>query len=454
MLVAYREAVGTARALPLFVRVRPRFPGVLLKRSFPRLARPRGTTRLVARHVERSVQALKAEYQGRAAVSSADERDRIESELERLDAFLQSLPQTVSTAKVVRHVVLITVVLVALSAFLLPSQLRRPLRDAVDTVATGLDGVTPRNVVDSSEELWRQREAVGAVLVLAVVPVWLVSWHVLVPFRTKRVLFNLYPEPRRKLGATVLRSHRSRSTGVYVLETEVFQALSVAAPFEPPWDLIRSAMGCLALLTCLLVDAFRHIQRGTLTSSVADIYLLAVAGALVGAAFLSRDWLLRRPRQQSERRARSWMLETADMADAPGFLTLDSQALTYRVGDDRGATVVGWGELVAVEGRLLTLDVDTPDGRYTFSFARPDVAVAAKLLVARSVSAALVGLVGWAVVAQGGVTLLLAAATGVAVVALHPPTRAQAALLRREWRQVIAAYRERRRWNRAVTAWP
>jgi hypothetical protein len=64
------------------------------------------------------------------------------------------------------------------------------------------------------------------------------------PFGLKRMLFNLHPWSRERLGSTVARSHGFRAEGLYALEDGVFGEAGIRRPHEGRWDLV--------LQTCVL----------------------------------------------------------------------------------------------------------------------------------------------------------------------------------------------------------
>jgi hypothetical protein len=69
------------------------------------------------------------------------------------------------------------------------------------------------------------------------------------PFGLKRILFNLHPWTKERLGSTAARGHGFRAEGLYALEDGVFEEVGIRRPHEGRWDLAFQTL----LLAFLLV---------------------------------------------------------------------------------------------------------------------------------------------------------------------------------------------------------
>ena len=67
------------------------------------------------------------------------------------------------------------------------------------------------------------------------------------PFVLKRILFNLYPAAKERMGSAVARDHAFSVEGLYVLEEQVFLEVGLPRPKEGRWDLLfQNLSACVA----------------------------------------------------------------------------------------------------------------------------------------------------------------------------------------------------------------
>jgi hypothetical protein len=57
------------------------------------------------------------------------------------------------------------------------------------------------------------------------------------PFGLKRLLFNLHPLTKERIGSTAARDHAFSVEGLYILEEQVFREVGLRRPKEGRWDL-------------------------------------------------------------------------------------------------------------------------------------------------------------------------------------------------------------------------
>jgi hypothetical protein len=292
------------------------------------LPRPRWLLRyFVVAHIHGVLGALDRRYSSRAALglaSGADDHDR-----RAIQEFRQGLPPVNTRA-------LLTALLVAM--VLLSQPLLETFAEVLSTLGSGAKVVVTVSTDVSSEARDRGvrapavatvgpgtrrllEELKGSVsssisgtsiadamatltkagmrdLLLVLVGLVLALYVLLRPitsgFRLKRMLLNLHPDFDQYRRRVPARWHASRSTGIYRLESALFDELGGPPHREVPVDLIVSAVGLIPLLWVIGV----MVEIGTSTPGLGPIALecAALFGALVAAR---ARWLLTTWRQRS-----------------------------------------------------------------------------------------------------------------------------------------------------------
>ena len=239
LLSAYKETFEVAKDLPAVVWVRwggkglGRFLKVPYSRWFLEY--------FLSHHIHKSLNVLNREFHATAAVSS--DHDVNKWDREALKLFLQSLPPPPYRR-------------LAFATFFVALVLALPLRSFGD-VTHVLDLVGAIMKVDiggvgkafTAQEFW---ETVRSMLVLllssSVVASLLTSTFVL-----KRMLFNLYPAAKERLGSVSVKDQPCGFEGLYKLEYRAFGEVGTRNPKEAPIDLIFRAF---VLVLVLLLSVF------------------------------------------------------------------------------------------------------------------------------------------------------------------------------------------------------
>jgi hypothetical protein len=224
LLAAYQGTLDVAEDLPVVVWVRwgekglGRFLKVPYLRWFLRY--------FLTHHISKSLSVLNRRLHAIAAL--ANDPDTNKANRETVKLYLQSLPPP--PYKKLAFAVVIAAVLVAL-----------PLRgfgnvlDVLPLVGALLrvDITYVSRAFTGAEFGDTVRATIVLLLALSVVASLLTS-----PFGLKRLLFNLYPLTKERIGSTAARDHAFSVDGLYILEEQVFREVGLRRPKEGQWDLL------------------------------------------------------------------------------------------------------------------------------------------------------------------------------------------------------------------------
>ena len=265
LLSAYKETFKVAEDLPAVVWVPWSEKGVFrfLKVPYMRWF----LDYFLAHHMHKSLNILNREFHAIAAVNS--DHDVNKWDREAITLYLQSLPPP--PYKRLAFAIFFVALLIAL-----------PLRSFGD-VTHVLDLVGSIMKVDiggvakafSAKEFW---ETVRAMLVLllsfSAVTSLLASTFVL-----KRMLFNLYPAAKERLGSPAARDQAFRVEGLYAIEDRVFGEFDLRRPKEVPLDLLFRAF-VLVLLLLLSVFLGVLVLVAAVFAAVSEELMAALGGTI------------------------------------------------------------------------------------------------------------------------------------------------------------------------------
>ena len=307
LLSAYKQTLEVAKDLPAVVWVRwgDKGLGRFLKVPYSRWF----LEYFLTHHIHKCLNALNRELHAIAAVSSDHDVNKWNREAVKL--FLQSLPPPPYRR-------------LAFAIFFVALLMALPLRSFGD-VTHVLDLVGAIMKVDiggvgkafTAQEFW---ETVRSMLVL------LLSFSVVAslltsPFVLKRMLFNLYPAAKERLGSVSANDQPFGAEGLYKLEDRAFGEVGIRSPKEAPLDLLFRAfvlvlilllsvfLGSLTLFAALVAAVpERSIAEvgGTVTVSwsgvriVAFLAIVSFIAFVVGLRLLLTTW---RSRTRSARAA-------------------------------------------------------------------------------------------------------------------------------------------------------
>jgi hypothetical protein len=235
---------------------------------------------LLTHHINKSLSALNRRLHAIAAL--ADDPDNNKADRETVKLFLQSLPPP--PYRRLAFAVVIAALLVAL-----------PLRgfgDVLDVLplvgAMMRVDVTYVSRAFEGRELWETvRATIVLLLALSVVAALLTS-----PFVLKRILFNLYPATKERMGSAVARDHAFSVEGLYTLEERVFLQVGLPRPKEGRWDLLFQmfvlvllfllsvCLGGLALVVAMSWDITLEVTSdapGNVNVSIPDVHWIFYA---------------------------------------------------------------------------------------------------------------------------------------------------------------------------------
>ncbi len=235
LLEAYQETQDTVEKLPMVVWVTwdRKGPGSYFKVPYLRCF----LKYFVVHHIGRSLDTLNRRFHAIAAVSDDPDVNRTNREAVKL--YLQSLPRLPYRLLVFAAVLAALVIAAPLQAFgnvfYVLDLVGAMLRSDVGYVGRALEGNKLGPTVRSLIVL-----LVGLIVVAALMTS---------PFGLKRILFNLHPWTKERLGSTAARSHGFKVEGLYALEDRVFAEAGIRRPKEGRWDLAFQTF----LLTLLLV---------------------------------------------------------------------------------------------------------------------------------------------------------------------------------------------------------
>jgi hypothetical protein len=235
LLEAYQETQDTVEKLPMVVWVPwdRKGPGSYFKVPYLRWF----LKYFVVHHIGRSLDTLNRRFHAIAAVSDDPDVNRTNREAVKL--YLQSLPRLPYRLLVFAAVLAALVIAAPLQAFgnvfYVLDLVGAMLRSDVGYVGRALEGNKLGPTVRSLIVL-----LVGLIVVAALMTS---------PFGLKRILFNLHPWTKERLGSTAARGHGFRAEGLYALEDGVFEEVGIRRPHEGRWDLAFQTL----LLAFLLV---------------------------------------------------------------------------------------------------------------------------------------------------------------------------------------------------------
>jgi hypothetical protein len=235
LLEAYQETQDTVEKLPMVVWVPwdRKGPGSYFKVPYLRWF----LKYFVVHHIGRSLDTLNRRFHAIAAVSDDPDVNRTNREAVKL--YLQSLPRLPYRLLVFAAVLAALVIAAPLQAFgnvfYVLDLVGAMLRSDVGYVGRALEGNKLGPTVRSLIVL-----LVGLIVVAALMTS---------PFGLKRILFNLHPWTKERLGSTAARGHGFRAEGLYALEDGVFEEVGIRRPHEGRWDLAFQTL----LLAFLLI---------------------------------------------------------------------------------------------------------------------------------------------------------------------------------------------------------
>jgi hypothetical protein len=306
LLAAYQEILEVAEDLPAVVWVRwsekglGRFLQVPYLRWFLRY--------FLTHHIHKGLSILNRRLHAIAALDSDPDVNKADRETVKL--YLQSLPPPPYKR-------------LAFAMFFAALLLALPLRSLGD-VTQVLDIVGAILRFDVSL-VARAFEAKGFVDTMRAMLVLLLASSVVAsllasPFLLKRMLFNLYPAPKERLGSTTAKEHALRLEGLYALEDQVFREAGLRRPKEVRLDLIfwvlvlmlllflSACLGVLALATAGLLDVTIEVTQEEIpwtgTVVLEDPWVVALPAIIFFIAFVARlKWLLSAPEKASSRQS-------------------------------------------------------------------------------------------------------------------------------------------------------
>jgi hypothetical protein len=287
LLSAYKQTLEIAKDLPTVVWVRwggkglGRFLKVPYSRWFLEY--------FLTHHIHKSLNALNRELHAIAAVSSDHDVNKWDREAAKL--FLQSLPPPPYRR-------------LAFAIFFVALLMALPLRSFGD-VTHVLDLVGAIMKVDiggvgkafTAQEFW---ETVRSMLVL-LVSFSIVASLLTSPFMLKRMLFNLYPAAKERLGSVSAKDQSRGAEGLYKLEDRAFGEVGIRSPKEAPLDLLFRAfvlvlilllsvfLGSLTLFAALVGAVPEHSVAefgGTVTVSWSGVWFVAFLAIVFFIAFV------------------------------------------------------------------------------------------------------------------------------------------------------------------------
>jgi hypothetical protein len=234
LLSAYQQTFEIVEDLPAVVWVRWRGKGL---RRYVKIPYLRWFIRyFVLLHIYRNVTILNRRFHIISAMNNDHDVNKWDSEAVGL--YLQGLP----TPPYRR---------LAFTLFFVALLVALPLRSVGD-VALVLDlvGSIMRVDIGGVAEAFTVNkfgETVRAMLVLLLTSS-ILGFFLTSPFVLKRMLFNLYPEAKERLGYTAAREQALSVKGIYAIEDQVFNEVGLRRPQETPFDLYFRVFVLLVLL--------------------------------------------------------------------------------------------------------------------------------------------------------------------------------------------------------------
>src|SRR3954454_16475555 len=234
LLEAYQQTFEVVEDLPAVVWVRWRGKGL---RRFLKVPYLRWFIRyFLIHHIYRNLTILNRRFHVMAAMNSDHDVNKWDREAVKL--YLQGLPPP--PYKRLAFAIFFAALLVAL-----------PLRSLGDvTVVLDLVGAIMKVDIGGVAKAFTAKgfgETVRAMLVLLLTSS-ILAFFLTSPFVLKRMLFNLYPANRERLGFTAAREQSFSVKGVYAIEDQVFSEVGLRRPKETPFDLILRVFVLVVLL--------------------------------------------------------------------------------------------------------------------------------------------------------------------------------------------------------------
>jgi hypothetical protein len=310
LLMSYQLLLNYLDRMPSVVFVCSEEGGSVLGRR-PRLRYRRLLRHLMYLHMAKTIASLKRRYYAQQTLGYSEQR---QADIDRLERFERSLPDTYSTRMLLFAVAVAT--LLGAWAFTAGthSALACPLEGAWKSLLT-LDRAGLMSAIEGGEgcDAPLIRFAFGAFVTLA-----MVSWVVLfIPanvFRTKRLLFSSYVEPMDEqtyldcVKRSTSEDHLTGCDGVYAIERDLFRDAQAQPVRELPLDLAVSALIFLAVLSTVVGGLFFVLGSSAQLQQRAVVAFLVVFLAIIAefdVVRLRRRWSSRDPAFASNLEARA-----------------------------------------------------------------------------------------------------------------------------------------------------
>ena len=257
LLAAYQGMLDVVEELPAIVWLRWGEKGLGRFLKIPYLRWFLGY--FLTHHIRKSLSTLSRRFHAIDAL--AEDPDSNKTNREAVDLYLKSLPPM--PYRNLAFAVVIAALLVAL-----PLQSFGNVFQVLDIVGALIRFDTSQLArAFQYKELWSTvRAMIVFLLGFAVVAALLTS-----PFALKRMLFNLYPATKERIGSTAARDHAYSVEGLYALEDRVFGEVGLRRPKEGRGDLLVQIFVLMLLLllsVCLGVLALVLAMSWDLTLEV------------------------------------------------------------------------------------------------------------------------------------------------------------------------------------------
>jgi hypothetical protein len=236
LLAAYQGMLDVVEELPAIVWLRWGEKGLGRFLKIPYLRWFLGY--FLTHHIRKSLSALSRRFHAIDAL--AEDPDSNKANREAVDLYLKSLPPM--PYRNLAFAVVVAALLVAL-----PLQSFGNVFQVLDIVGALIRFDTSQLArAFQYKELWSTVRAMFVFLLgFTVVAALLTS-----PFALKRMLFNLYPATKERIGSTAAREHTYSVEGLYALEDRVFGEVGIRRPKEGRGDLVVQI--CVLMLLLLL----------------------------------------------------------------------------------------------------------------------------------------------------------------------------------------------------------
>jgi hypothetical protein len=279
LLRAYQETLDVAEDLPGIVWIRLRGKGL---GRFIKVPHMRWFLRyFLSDHIRRGLVLLNRRFHATAALTSDSEVNQ--ANRTAVEHYLQALPPP--PYKRLGLTVLLTVLALTL-----------PLRSLGDVVPIlqivtnvmflNLPGAT--EVIDRTD----MKEALRGTLIL-LLALFVVGFLPASTFVLKRLLFNLHPGAKERLGSIAARDHVFSVEGLYILEDRTFGEFGSRRPKEFPFDLlVRVLVLALVLLPLIIFTGSLTLLPVVVFSTFEGLWWWAAICGLL-AVFLFSVFVIR-----------------------------------------------------------------------------------------------------------------------------------------------------------------